>query len=297
MTLRLPHAILFKLLAASGMMLVMVIIMLMFSDRASAHGYVESPGSRAYLCKLGQNQNCGSIVWEPQSLEAPKGFPQAGPADGKIASAAGKFPELDEQYATRWSKVPMTVGMRMFTWKFTAPHATTNWKYYITKQNWDRNAPLSRNSFDLTPFCTENYGGKRPPSSYTNTCNVPYRTGYQVILAVWEIHDTGNAFYNVIDVDFGGNLDSQVPTAPADLNAVEVTATSVSLAWNASNDNVGVTSYKIYNGSELIGTVSGSTLSYSVIGLNSNTSYTFTVRAEDAVGNISDTSQAVTVSM
>lgn len=30
-------------------------------------------------------------MYEPQSLEAPKGFPQGGPIDGKIASAGGKF--------------------------------------------------------------------------------------------------------------------------------------------------------------------------------------------------------------
>jgi predicted carbohydrate-binding protein with CBM5 and CBM33 domain len=34
-------------------------------------------------------------------------------------------------------------------------------------------------------------------------CNVPQRTGYQVIYAVWEIADTSNSFYQAIDVDFG----------------------------------------------------------------------------------------------
>ncbi|WP_197483421.1 lytic polysaccharide monooxygenase, partial [Paenibacillus elgii] len=223
--LRLPHHSLSKLLVASGMMLLMAVIMLLFSDRAFAHGYVESPGSRASLCKLGQNKNCGAIIYEPQSLEAPKGFPQAGPADGKIASAAvGRFSELDQQSATRWSKVPMTAGTKTFTWKLTAAHATSTWKYYMTKQNWDQNAPLSRASFDLTPFCSVNYGGKQPPSTYSDTCNVPSRTGYQVILAVWEIADTANAFYNVIDVNFGGDpSDNQPPTAPTGLSASNLT--------------------------------------------------------------------------
>ncbi|WP_025851486.1 lytic polysaccharide monooxygenase [Paenibacillus ehimensis] len=294
--LRLPHHALSKLLVASGMMLLMVVIMLLFSDRAFAHGYIDSPGSRAYLCKLGQNKNCGAIIYEPQSLEAPKGFPQAGPADGKIASAGGAFPELDQQSATRWAKVPMTAGTKTFTWKLTAPHATSSWKYYITKQNWDQNAPLSRASFDLTPFCSVDYGGKKPPYTYSDTCNVPSRTGYQVILAVWEIADTANAFYNVLDVNFGGDsADTQPPTAPTSLSASNLTATSVSLAWNASSDNVGVSGYKVYNGSTPIAAVSGSTLNYNVTGLTSNTSYTFTVRAEDAAGNASGASNAVTV--
>ncbi len=31
--------------------------------------------------------------------------------------------------------------------------------------------------------------------------DVPQRTGYQVILGVWSIGDTANAFYQVVDVD------------------------------------------------------------------------------------------------
>ena len=72
------------------------------------------------------------------------------------------------------------------------------------KDGWNQNAPLSRASFDLTPFCSINYGGVKPPTNYASTCNVPAKSGYHVILAVWEVADTANAFYNVIDVDFGG---------------------------------------------------------------------------------------------
>ncbi len=264
---------------------------------SSAHGYVEGPASRAALCKSGQNQNCGSIVWEPQSLEAPKGFPAAGPVDGKIASANGAFPELDQQSATRWAKVNINSGPNAFTWKFTANHRTTNWKYYITKPNWNPNAPLTRNSFDLTPFCTDNYNGTQPPTTYTSNCNVPARTGYHVILAVWEIHDTVNAFYNVIDVNFSGSnpADTQPPTAPSALAASGTTTTSVSLSWNASTDNVGVSGYRIFQGANQIGTVSGSTLNYTVTGLTANTTYNFAVRAFDAAGNVSANSNSISV--
>ena len=60
----------------------------LLSQTASAHGYVISPESRSYACKTGSNVNCGAIQWEPQSVEGPSGFPESGPADGKIASAA-----------------------------------------------------------------------------------------------------------------------------------------------------------------------------------------------------------------
>ncbi|AZK48962.1 lytic polysaccharide monooxygenase [Paenibacillus lentus] len=292
------HPIFTKAFTSLGLIVLLSVFMVMFAEQASAHGYVDSPGSRAILCKNGQNTDCGAIIYEPQSLEAPKGFPQAGPADGKIASAGGAFPKLDEQSATRWAKVNINSGINTFTWKLTAAHATSSWKYYITKENWDPNTPLSRNSFDLTPFCSVDYGGARPPFEYSNTCNVPQRSGYHVILAVWEVADTANAFYNVIDVNFGGNnppTDTIAPSAPGALISTGATSTSVSLAWNASTDNVGVSEYQIYNGSSLVATVPGSALSYTVTGLTANTSYTFTVKAKDAAGNLSNASNPVNI--
>ncbi|MFD7524393.1 MULTISPECIES: lytic polysaccharide monooxygenase [Paenibacillus] len=295
-TVRISRSITTRILFAAGLSLILAFCMLLLAQKASAHGYVESPGSRAYLCKQGTNKDCGAVVYEPQSLEYPKGFPAAGPADGKIGSAGGIFPKLDEQSATRWSKVNISAGTNTFTWKLTAAHATTSWKYYITKANWDPNSALTRNSFDLTPFCSVNYGGKQPPFSYSDTCNVPARTGYQVILAVWEIADTANAFYNVIDVNFGGSnpSDTVAPTAPSGAAASNVTTTGATLTWGASTDNVGVTGYQVYNGSTLVTTTSGSATSYNVTGLTPNTAYTFTVKAIDAAGNTSPASNPVT---
>ncbi|WP_422657702.1 lytic polysaccharide monooxygenase [Paenibacillus sp. EC2-1] len=294
---RISNSRVVKLWAIGGIMILAAFLMVILAQKASAHGWVDSPGSRAILCKNGQNTDCGAIVYEPQSLEAPKGFPAAGPADGKIASAGGAFPKLDEQSATRWTKVNMSSGQNTFTWKLTAAHATTSWKYYITKPNWNPNAALTRDSFDLTPFCSVNHGGTRPPSTYSDTCNVPQRTGYHVILAVWEIADTANAFYNVIDVNFGGNnpVDNQAPTVPGALTSTATTSSSTSLSWNASTDNVGVTGYKIYKGASLVTTVSASTLNYTVTGLTANTAYTFSVKAVDAAGNESAASNIVNV--
>ncbi|MGO4547747.1 lytic polysaccharide monooxygenase [Paenibacillus sp. 2TAB23] len=279
------------------MALIAALSLTLFSNLASAHGYVEGPASRAALCKSGENTDCGSIVYEPQSLEAPKGFPAAGPADGKIASANGAFPKLDEQSATRWAKVNLSSGQHTFTWKLTANHSTASWKYYITKANWNPNAVLKRDSFDLTPFCSVNYGGAQPPFSYSNSCNIPQRSGYHVILAVWEVADTANAFYNVIDVNFSGTnpVDTQAPTAPSSLTSPAKTATTVSLAWKASTDNVGVTGYNIYNGANVTATVSGTTLAYQATGLTSNSAYTFNVKAVDRAGNESKASNAITV--
>ncbi|WP_235949567.1 fibronectin type III domain-containing protein [Paenibacillus glycinis] len=91
----------------------------------------------------------------------------------------------------------------------------------------------------------------------------------------------------------GGGGDTQAPTAPGALTSPSKTATSVSLSWSASTDNVGVTGYEVYNGVSLAGTTSGT--SFTVSGLSAGTAYTFTVKAKDAAGNASAASSALAV--
>ncbi|MET1078553.1 MAG: N-acetylglucosamine-binding protein GbpA [Pseudomonas sp.] len=186
---------------------------LLASSSLWAHGYISMPEARGYLCKQGGNSNCGAIQWEPQSLEAVSGFPAQGPVDGQIAGAGlAQFGELNEQTSSRWSKRAMQAGPNSFSWQFTANHATRNWRYYITKADWNPNQKLSRAAFELTPFCVVDGGMKQPPKQVTHTCNVPARSGYQVVLGVWEIGDTVNSFYNVVDVMFKDSV-PQPPVA------------------------------------------------------------------------------------
>jgi agmatine deiminase len=87
--------------------------------------------------------------------------------------------------------------------------------------------------------------------------------------------------------------DTQAPTAPTNLTASGTTTTTTNLTWAAATDNVGVTGYKVYQGTTLKATVT--TTSYTIIGLTAATAYTFTVKARDAVGNTSIASNAVSV--
>ncbi|AYA39130.1 lytic polysaccharide monooxygenase [Xenorhabdus nematophila] len=174
------------------------------AESNSHHGYIDSPPSRALLCstRISLNKNCGPIMYEPQSVEGPKGFPQGGPPDGKIASAGiSQFNQLNEQGANRWHHVTINKGINDFKWTLTARHSTTSWQFFITKPDWDPNKPLTRAQFDLNPFCEHFDNGKQPAQNVSLTCNVPERSGYHVILGVWTISDTNNAFYQVIDVD------------------------------------------------------------------------------------------------
>ena len=91
----------------------------------------------------------------------------------------------------------------------------------------------------------------------------------------------------------GGGGDTQAPTAPTGLTSTGKTSSSVSLSWGASTDNVGVTGYDIYSGSNQVLSVSGT--SGTVTGLAASTAYTFTVKARDAAGNSSAASSAVSV--
>jgi len=176
---------------------------LLASSSLWAHGYISQPESRGFLCKQGGNGTCGAIQYEPQSLEGLSGFPNQGPADGQLGSAGlAQFGELNEQTSSRWTKRNIQAGPNSFNWQFTANHVTRNWRYYITKQDWNPNQKLTRASFELTPFCVVDGQMQRPPMQVSHSCTVPQRTGYQVILGVWEIGDTVNSFYNMVDVMF-----------------------------------------------------------------------------------------------
>ncbi|QPF73008.1 N-acetylglucosamine-binding protein GbpA [Roseateles sp. DAIF2] len=181
---------------------------------AAAHGYLTQPEARGFLCRGGTNSQCGPIQWEPQSLEGYSGYPDRGPSDGQIASAGlTQFGALDEQSAVRWTKRPLSAGLQNFSWTFTANHVTRNFRYYITRQDWNPNLRLSRSSFEAQPFCSHDGGMRQPPKQLTHACQVPARQGYQVILAVWEVGDTPMSFYNVADVVFqnGGGTTTPLP--------------------------------------------------------------------------------------
>jgi chitodextrinase len=79
--------------------------------------------------------------------------------------------------------------------------------------------------------------------------------------------------------------DTTAPSVPGGLNSPSKTATSVSLAWTASTDNVGVTGYEVFVNGSATPAASPTTTSATISGLTASTAYTFTVKARDAAGN------------
>ncbi|WP_331771346.1 lytic polysaccharide monooxygenase (plasmid) [Embleya sp. NBC_00888] len=178
---------------------------LMMAGTAGAHGWVTSPPSRAAYCAQGTVTNCGEIQWEPQSVEGPKGFPAGGPADGRLcAGGNSRFAPLDDPRGGAWPSTPVSSGSsKTFTWKLTARHATTTFRYFVTKASWNPSQPITRAQLESTPFLSVPYGGVQPGATVSHTGTLPAgRSGKAVIFAVWDIADTGNAFYQCTDVTF-----------------------------------------------------------------------------------------------
>lgn len=89
------------------------------------------------------------------------------------------------------------------------------------------------------------------------------------------------------------SADTSPPTVPQQLTLINKTLTNLAFSWEPSTDNVGVTQYEIYSGSELIG---ASTMqAFTVEGLSPNTQYVITVKAVDASGNRSESSAQLVV--
>ena len=109
-----------------------------------------------------------------------------------------------------------------------------------------------------------------------------------------EVIATTNAFYAVgVGAAYAGSADTIAPSTPAGLAASGTTSTTTNLSWTASTDNVAVTGYNVYQGATLKATVTGTT--YAVSGLTAATAYTFSVKAQDAAGNLSAASNVVNV--
>ncbi|QFZ21835.1 glycoside hydrolase family 9 protein [Saccharothrix syringae] len=83
-------------------------------------------------------------------------------------------------------------------------------------------------------------------------------------------------------------VDREAPSVPTGLRATNVGATSATLSWTASTDDVGVAGYDVLRAD---GTLAGATATpaFQLTGLTPATSYTFAVRARDAAGNTSAT--------
>jgi Putative peptidoglycan binding domain len=82
--------------------------------------------------------------------------------------------------------------------------------------------------------------------------------------------------------------DTQAPTVPTGPTATASSSSEIDLSWTASTDNVGVTGYQVFRGNVQVAT--SMLTAYADTGLTGSTTYTYVVKAFDAVGNVSASS-------
>ena len=90
-------------------------------------------------------------------------------------------------------------------------------------------------------------------------------------------------------------VDTTPPTTPSSLTATAAGPTTVNLSWGASTDANGVMGYDIIRNGTTIGTVPGTSTSYTDASASPATQYTYAVDARDGAGNVSPRSAPANV--
>src|SRR5207245_3338296 len=96
-----------------------------------------------------------------------------------------------------------------------------------------------------------------------------------------------------VSVTTASVADTTPPSTPTGLTGAPAGSTGANLSWNASTANVGVTGYIVRRNGVQVATPA--TTSFGDTGLSAATTYSYTVAARDAAGNISPNSTSVSV--
>ena len=88
--------------------------------------------------------------------------------------------------------------------------------------------------------------------------------------------------------------DTTAPSTPSGVSARAVSPTAAQVSWQASSDDVGVTSYVVRRNGAVVATLGGTVSSWRDRGLTKGRTYRWTVEAVDAAGNRSAQSAPAT---
>ncbi|MCP2227558.1 MULTISPECIES: lytic polysaccharide monooxygenase auxiliary activity family 9 protein [Pseudomonas] len=199
------------------------------------HGRVTSPSSRgAVAVELGLLSS-----WQVNEMEGGKNFPSltAGPfaapyqtdsdsvtppADRYILSG-GKTDARDcinftnKEMSVRlgrpftWPLLNVDPGQTFkVTWEYTAPHVTRGYSWFITKDGWSPEQRIGRAQLEPTSFFDDFYTqvpyyshSAEMKAKVNHEVKLPgNKKGHHVIVLMWIVANTGNAFYQAFDVDF-----------------------------------------------------------------------------------------------
>jgi acid phosphatase type 7 len=174
----------------------------------------------------------------------------------------------------------------------TAPSSLTATAVSSTKVNLSWTA--STDNVGVTGYRINRDGVQIASSTTTSYSDATVVGGNTYSYTVTALDAAGNvsAPSNVASVSTQGT-DTIPPTAPSSLSATAVSSAKVNLTWTASTDNIGVTGYRVTRDGVQVGT--SATTSYSDATVAGGSTYSYTVTAVDAAGNVSAPSNAASV--
>ncbi|MFV8373640.1 endonuclease [Flavobacterium sp. LB2P6] len=281
--------------------------------------YSENPaGTDPYNYSAGTTQRCGTYSVEGDCYNREHIIPQSTfgsaapmvsdahfitPTDGKVNGQRSNYPHGPVTSAT-WTSLN---GSKLGT------STTSGYSGPIFEPINEFKGDIARMYFY---FATryENTVAGYSYAMFNGSSNQVFTTAFLNLLITWHNQDPvstreiarNNAIYNsqnnrnpyidhpeYVQAIWNPTADAQAPTTPTNLVASGTTSNSVSLSWTASTDNIGVTGYNVYLNSTLKTTVTGTMTT--ITGLTASTAYTFSVKAKDAAGNVSASSNVVNV--
>lgn len=130
-------------------------------------------------------------------------------------------------------------------WTITTAHKTQSWTYYITKagSKIDPSKPLTADDFEEEPILVMDKDHDAPPSTVKHTIpkdGLANHSGYNIIYGVWAIGDTGNAFYNCVDVDIEGGEAAEAPAESASSTATTMATSTRAASTGTAVSGTGV---------------------------------------------------------
>ena len=281
--------------------------------------YSEKPtGTDPYTYSAGTTQRCGTYSVEGDCYNREHIIPQSTfnsaapmvsdahfitPTDGKVNGQRSNYPHGPVTTAT-WTSLN---GSKL------GSSTTSGYSGPIFEPINEFKGDIARMYFY---FATryENTVAGYSYAMFNGTSNQVFTTAFLNLLITWHNQDPvssreiarNNAIYAIqnnrnpyidhpeyVQAIWNPTADAQAPTAPANLVSSAKTTTTISLSWTASTDNTAVTGYNVYMDNVLKTTVTG--LTTTITGLTAATAYTFNVKAKDAAGNISASSNILSV--
>ena len=140
-------------------------------------------------------------------------------------------------------------------------------------------------------------GVKKYSSTTSNILanNLASNTSFSFTVKAIDAAGNNSPFSNAVTAKtqaLAAPADVIAPSVPSNLKVISVTAATIELDWDNATDNVGVTGYDVYvNGVKKYSSTNSTIVANN---LAANTSYSFTVKAIDAAGNTSGSSNTVT---